>query len=64
MATVFPTDPGFPEPTRLTIVGTPTATQIDVVVPPFDQEINFSVQVSRSDGVDAISEVDFQVTLL
>lgn len=60
----FPTEPGAPNLGRFSIVGMPTATQIDAMVPHADQEIRFSIVVSRSDGEEAISDRAFHITLL
>jgi hypothetical protein len=60
----FPTEPGAPNLGRFPIVGAPTPTQINAKVPPSNQEIRFSIVVSRSDGEDAVSDRDFQITLL
>jgi len=53
-----------PDPGPLTIVGDPTATTIVAVVPEMTREQRFPVLVSRSDGAEALSPQDFQITLL
>jgi hypothetical protein len=60
----FPPNPPPPNFGALTIVGTPTATKIDVRVPPSNAEFRFGIVVSRSDGAEATGDHDFQITLL
>jgi hypothetical protein len=53
-----------PDPGPLAIVGTPTSTRSEVVIPQMPQEGQSGVIVSRSDGAEAISSETLFIALL